>query len=86
MAEEIKNTEEIITIRKEEYNKDNKKFDTFVFNKDGKAVKLSFRQEGNDIKVIPYGVSRIRVKNLDSDKRSFYPKYYASFIEIVKNN
>ena len=83
--EEIKNNEEVITVRKEKFEKGETKFDTFVFNKDGKAVKLTFRKEGNNISVIPYGVSRIRVKDLAPDKRSFYPKYYATFIEVVKN-
>ena len=83
--EEIKNTEEIITVRKEKYENKEVKFDTYVFNKDNKAVKLSFRQEGNNINAIPYGISKIRVKNLKEDKRSFYPKYWATFIEVVKN-
>lgn len=82
--EEIKNNEEVITIRKEKYE-GAKTFDTFVFNKDGKAVKLSFRKDSNNISVIPYGTSRIRVKELKPDKQSFYPKYYATFIEVVKN-
>lgn len=83
--EEIKNTEEIITIRKEKYEKGDVKFDTYVFNNDNKAVKISFRQEGNNINAIPYGISKIRVSNLKPDKRSFYPKYWATFIEVVKN-
>jgi len=85
MAEEIKNTEEIITIRKEKFE-GAKVFDTYVFNKDGNAVKLSFRQEGNNPNVIPYGISKIKVKDLSPSRKSFYPKYYATFIEIVKNN
>ena len=83
--EAIKNEEEVITIRKEKFEKGETKFDTYVFNKDGKAVKLGFRQEGNNLNVIPYGISRIKVKNLKPAKNSFYPKYYASFIEVVKN-
>lgn len=86
MAEEIKNTEETIMIKKEKYDDGKVKFDTFVFNKDGEAIKLSFRQDSADINVIPYGISRIKVKDLSAKKRSFYPKYYATFIEIVKNN
>lgn len=82
--EEIKNEEEIITVRKEKFE-GAKTFDTYVFNKDGKAVKLSFRQDSNNVSVIPYGISKIRVKRLLPDKRSFYQKYYATFIEIVKN-
>lgn len=86
MAEEIKNTEEIITIRKEKFEKGEQKFDTYVFNKDGNAVKLSFRQEGNNVNVIPYGISKVKVKDLSESKKSFYPKYFATFIEVVKHN
>lgn len=84
--EEIKNEIEVITVRKEEVKKaDNTKFDSFVFNKDGNAVKLSFREDSNDIKVIPYGISKIRVKKLTPKYNSFYPKYYATFIELANN-
>lgn len=83
--EAIINEEEVIQVRKEKYEGD-KTFDTYVFNKDGKAIKLSFRQESNNVSVIPYGISRIRVKKLSPVKNSFYPKYYATFIEVVKNN
>ena len=84
--EEIKNNEEIITIKKEKYDDGKVKFDTFVFNKDGEAIKLSFRQDSADITAIPYGISKARVKDLKPKKNSFYPKYYATFIETVKNN
>ena len=84
--EEIKNEIEVITVRKEKIEKGDTKFDSFVFNKDGVAVKLSFRQDSNDIKVIPYGISRIRVKKLSPKYNSFYPKYYATFIELANNN
>ena len=80
--EEIKNEEEIITVRKDKYEGTNT-FDTFVFNKDGKAIKLSFRKDSNNISIIPYGVSKIRVKRLSPDNRSFYQKYYATFIELA---
>ncbi len=82
--EAIKNEEEVILIRKEKYEGETK-FDTYVFNKDGKAIKLVFRQESNNISVIPYGISKIKVKNLSEARNSFYPKYYATFIEVVRN-
>lgn len=83
--EAIKNEEAVIQVRKEKFEKGEQKFDTYVFNKDGKAIKLGFRQDSANTSVIPYGISKIRVKNLSEAKNSFYPKYYASFIEVVKN-
>ena len=82
--EEIKQEFEIITIRKEEgTKKDGNKFDKFVFNKDGNAVQLSFRKDSNNISGLPYGISKIKVKNLKPAFSSFYPKYYATFIEML---
>ena len=83
--EAIKNEEAVIQVRKEKFEKGEQKFDTYVFNKDGKAIKLGFRQDSANTSVIPYGISKIRVKNLSEARNSFYPKYYASFIEVVKN-
>ena len=82
--EAIKNEEKVISIRKEKYEGETK-FDTYVFNKDGKAIKLGFRQDSNNTSVIPYGISKIKVKNLSEARNSFYPKYYATFIEVVRN-
>jgi hypothetical protein len=82
--EEIKQEVETITIRKTEgTKKDGGKFDKFVFNKDGKAIQLSFRKDSNNLSVIPYGYSNIKVKNLKPANASFYPKYYATFIEVA---
>ena len=82
--EEIKQEFETITIKKvEAEKKDGTKFDAYVFEKEGKAIKLGFRKESNNLKVIPYGISKIRVKDLSEAKNSFYPKYYATFIEAV---
>lgn len=81
--EEIKNEFEVITVRKEKVETGETKFDNFVFNKDGKAIKLVFRQDSNNINVLPYGISKIKVKNLTQSKQSFYPKYYATFIEKI---
>lgn len=83
--EAIKNEEEVILVKKAKYEGDNKQFDTYVFNKDGKGIKLGFRQDSNNTSVIPYGISKIKVKNLSEARNSFYPKYYATFLEVVKN-
>lgn len=82
--EEIKQEIETITIRKEEaLKKDGNKFDKVVFNKDGNAIQLSFKKDSNNINAIPYGISKIKVKNLKPAINSFYPKYYATFIEVL---
>lgn len=85
--EEIKQEVVEITIKKEEAKtKDGKPFDAYVFNKDGKAVKLGFRKDSANLSVIPAGISKIKVKDLSEAKGSFYPKYYATFIEVVAKN
>ena len=78
---------EIITIRKtEQSGKNGIKFDSYKINRDGKAVDLSLRQDSADVKQIPYGVSKINVVRLEPSKTSFYPKYYATFVSVVKND
>lgn len=83
--EEIKKEFEVITIRKEEATKkDGKtKFDAYHVNIDGKAVQLGFRKDSANLDVIPYGVSKIKVKDLSEALNSFYGKYYATFIEVL---
>lgn len=82
--EEIKKDYEVITIRKEEaLKKDGKtKFDKYTMNDNGKSVQLGWHLTSNNVGVIPYGVSKVRVKDLSPCKTSFYPKNYATFIEV----
>lgn len=81
---EVKQEVQEIVIRKEKgETKEGVKFDKYTMNDNGKAVQLSFRKVSNNLSVIPNGISKIRVKDLDLAKSSFYPKYYATFIEVV---
>ena len=82
--EEIKKEYEVITIRKEEATKkDGKsKFDKYTMNENGKSVQLGWHKASKDLSVIPYGVSKVRVKDLSPCATSFYPKNYATFLEV----
>lgn len=83
--EEIKQDIIEIKIRKEEATKkDGKsKFDAYKVNVDGKAVQLGWRKDSQNLDTIPYGVSVVKVKGYSEALNSFYPKVYATFVEIV---
>lgn len=83
--EEVKQEIIEIKIRKEEATKkDGKtKFDAYKVNIDGKAIQLGWRKDSQHLDTIPYGVSVVKVKNFSEAVDSFYPKVYATFVEIV---
>jgi len=57
-------------------------FPVFKMDYKGKAVDLSFRDKDNHpVTNIPVGISKIKVEDLQPAKNSFYPKYWATYVE-----
>lgn len=75
---------EITILKEEKVTKEGKKFDAFKFNNNGKKADLSFRMDSENLKVIPYGVSKVIVENLNEDKKAWYPRFYATFKSVVE--
>lgn len=71
-----------ITIKSEKMKTENgNEFTAYKYNNQGTAVDIKFRKESADLKNIRAGISKIVVTDLIEDKRSFYPRYWATYIK-----
>lgn len=71
--------QEIQILKTMAVGKDGNKFPTYKMNVKGKKVDLRFRQDSENVTIIPEGYSRINVEGLSESTNSFFPRYYATF-------
>lgn len=86
----MENKEQVVVIKAKTVKTEKTSFKAYKVNVDGRAVDLRFTKD-SDMKELKKlegsedGFYNIAVSKLSESKTSFYPRYYATLVEVLDN-
>lgn len=84
----MEKNEKVVTIKTKTVKTEKTSFKAYKVNIDGKAVDLRFKKESNvnALKILENesdGYFRVVVTDFSASDTSFYPRYYATLVEVL---